>query len=233
MTRRKQHRFFQNAQSDNVIESGKPLYKTIRGRWNEDYFKNDHPIIVELACGKGEYTVGLAQVFPDKNFIGVDIKGDRIARGSQAAQTLGLTNVAFLRTDINFLEEFFAEKELTEIWITFPDPQPRPKQEKHRLTHPRFLSIYKRLLITTGAFHLKTDNLEFFKYSLEQIRNNGFTDLQCTTDLYESSFDVIHHNIKTKYECLYTNQGFTINYLQCKTGAISKSHLLTNYKTII
>ncbi len=107
MTRRKQHRFLQNADSTNVIEVGKPQYKTIKGGWRKDYFGNEHPIVLELACGKGEYTVGLAQAFPDTNFIGVDIKGDRIARGSQIAQTLGLTNVAFLRTDINFLSEFF------------------------------------------------------------------------------------------------------------------------------
>jgi tRNA (guanine-N7-)-methyltransferase len=220
VTRRKQHRFLQNAESTNVIEVGKPHYKTIKGNWRTDYFGNENPIVLELACGKGEYTVGLAQAFPHVNFIGVDIKGDRIARGSQAAQALGLTNVAFLRTDINFLTEFFAEREVNEIWVTFPDPQPRPKQEKHRLTHPRFLSTYQQLLKAGGTFHLKTDNPELFAYSLEQIRAGHFTDLQCTTDLYNSPLNAIHFGIKTKYEQMFLDKGFTINYLQCKTGVI-------------
>ncbi|MFD2572169.1 tRNA (guanosine(46)-N7)-methyltransferase TrmB [Spirosoma soli] len=223
MTRRKQHRFLQNAESSNVIEVSKPLYKTIRGKWRSDYFKNDNPIVLELACGKGEYTVGLAQAFPDKNFIGVDIKGDRIARGSQAAQSLGLANVAFLRTDINYLQEFFEEGEVSELWITFPDPQPRPKQEKHRLTHPRFLTVYKSVLIRNGTLHLKTDNPQFFAYSLDKVRELGFNNLQYTTDLYSSPLNDLHLGIKTRYEKLFFDKGFTINYLQCKTGEDCKS----------
>ncbi|GAB3956185.1 tRNA (guanosine(46)-N7)-methyltransferase TrmB [Spirosoma harenae] len=219
MTRRKTHRFLQNAESLNVIEVGKPLYKTIRGKWRTDYFNNDNPIVLELACGKGEYTVGLAQAFPNTNFIGVDIKGDRIARGSQAAQKLGLANVAFLRTDINFLHEFFSGGEVNEIWITFPDPQPRPKQEKHRLTHPRFLELYKQILIPGGTLHLKTDNPELFAYSIEQVKSNGGIELQFTNDLYASPLNKIHIGIKTKYEQLFYNKGFTINYLQCKMGS--------------
>lgn len=220
MTRRKTHRFLQNADSANVLEIGKPLYKTIRGRWRSDYFGNKNPIILELACGKGEYTIGLAQAFPNANFIGVDIKGDRIARGSQRAQTLGLTNVAFLRTDINFLTQFFAPGEVNEIWITFPDPQPRPKQAKHRLTHPRFLAVYQTLLIEEGILHLKTDNSDLFTYSLETITECNFVNLQYTTDLYDSQLISIHLNIKTRYEDLFYKKGFTINYLQCKKGTI-------------
>ena len=220
MTRRKTHRFLQNAQSDNVIEAGKPLYKTIRGRWRENYFGNHHPIVLELACGKGEYTVGLAQTFPETNFVGIDIKGDRIARGSQMAQSLGLTNVAFLRTDINFLNEFFVPNEVNEIWITFPDPQPRPKQEKHRLTHPRFLAIYKTLLVSNGTLHLKTDNPELFAYSLEKVDEEKFTDLQSTNDLYNSQLYNIHLGIQTTYERMFFAKGFTINYLQCKTAVV-------------
>lgn len=221
MTRRKKEFFQHNAGSTNVIEVGKPQYTSIKGHWRRDYFLNENPIVLELACGKGEYTIGLAQAFPDKNFIGVDIKGDRIARGSKVAQTLGLTNVAFLRTDINFLHEFFVEGEINEVWITFPDPQPRPRQEKHRLTHPRFLSIYRQLLVKGGSLHLKTDNPGLFNYSLFTIRNiPDFCDLQFTTDLYKSPLNKIHIGIKTKYEQLFFDKGFTINYLQCKTGAI-------------
>ena len=216
MTRRKQHRFLQNADSANVIEVGKPQYKTIKGRWRTDYFGNQNPIVLELACGKGEYTVGLAQAFPDRNYVGVDIKGDRIARGSQAAQMQGLHNVAFLRTDINFLDEFFDPEEVNELWITFPDPQPRPKQEKHRLTHPRFLTLYQRLLAPGGTLHLKTDNSELFAYSVQMIQEMAFTNLQYTTNLYTSSLNQLHFGIQTKYEQLFHNKGFTINYLQCK-----------------
>ena len=226
MTRRKTHRFLHNAESSNVIEVGKPLYKTIRGRWRPDYFGNDSPIVLELACGKGEYTIGLAQAFPDTNFIGVDIKGDRLARGSKAAQLLDLKNVAFLRTDINFLTEFFTEGEVNEIWITFPDPQPRPRQEKHRLTHPRFLSTYQTILVPGGTLHLKTDNPDLFAYSLEQVKEQmKCVDLHYTTDLYNSLLNNIHLGIKTKYETMFTTKGFTINYLQCKTDVTKLNHI--------
>lgn len=220
MTRRKQQFFDQNAESTNVIEVGKRWYKTIKGNWRADYFGNENPIVLELACGKGEYTVGLAQAFPNINFVGVDIKGDRIARGSQRAQVLGLLNVAFLRTDINYLTEFFQDCEVDEIWVTFPDPQPRPKQEKHRLTHPRFLTTYKRLLRPGGIFHLKTDSPELFAYSMEKVKEEMFNSLQYTTDLYTSPLNNIHLGIKTRYEQLFYDKGFTINYLQCKTGVI-------------
>lgn len=215
MKRGKQYRFAQNAIAENVIENGKPLYNSIKGNWCE-HFKNNNPIILELACGKGEYTVGLATEFPDYNFIGVDIKGDRIARGSQAALEKGLKNVAFLRTDIQYLREFFDVDEVSEIWVTFPDPQPRDKQEKHRLTHPRFLEIYTELLIEDGLFHLKTDNSPFFDYSMETLPAFGFTNLVATRNLYESSLNQIHHGIKTKYETMFFEKGFLINYLQCK-----------------
>ncbi|GAA4409813.1 tRNA (guanosine(46)-N7)-methyltransferase TrmB [Nibrella viscosa] len=223
--RRKLIRFQQNWESPNVIETGKPLFRTIKGTWREEYFKNNNPIVLELACGKGEYTVGLANAYPDKNFIGVDIKGDRIARGSQAALAGGLTNVAFLRTDIRYLLEFFAEGEVDEIWITFPDPQPRDKQEKHRLTYPYFLAIYSTILSSRGKLHLKTDNTAFFDYSLQVLPENGFTDLVYTHDLYSSSLNNIHLGIKTKYEELFYNKGFSIKYLQCKKSAADEAAL--------
>lgn len=207
-----------NAESDRVIEMGKPLFTEIKGNWQTDYFKNQQPLVLELACGKGEYTVGLARAYPATNFIGVDIKGDRIARGSQAAQTEGLANVAFLRTDIRYLTDFFADGEVSEIWITFPDPQPRDRQEKHRLTFPSFLTMYQRVLAPGGLLHLKTDNTDFFDYSLTTLLANGFTDLIATHDLYQSELNDLHLGIKTKYEALFYDKGFSIKYLQCKKG---------------
>jgi tRNA (guanine-N7-)-methyltransferase len=214
--RRKQFRFLQNTIASNVIENGKPAYESIKGHWRSTQFNNTNPIVLELACGKGEYSVGLAQQYPDYNFIGVDIKGDRIARGSQAALEQSLTNVAFLRTDIQYLSEFFDPDEVNEIWVTFPDPQPRERQEKHRLTHPRFLAIYAAILVPGGLFHLKTDNAPFFDYSLQTLPAFGFTDLIYTHDLYKSPMNELHYGIKTKYEALFVEKGFSINYLQCK-----------------
>ena len=211
--RLKLQRFEQNRLADNVIERGKPTYTAIKGQWNIDQFPRNQPIVVELGCGKGEYTVGLAQAFPDKNFIGVDVKGDRIARGSQQALVGKLTNVAFLRTDIQYLEEFFAPGEISELWITFPDPQPRDKQEKHRLTYAKFLGMYVRLLKSEGLLHLKTDNGPFFAYSLESLPANGFALLDWTTDLYNSLLNERHLGIQTKYEAMFFAKGFSINYL--------------------
>lgn len=220
MTRRKQHRFLHNAESQNVIEAGKPLYTQLKGRWREVYFQNTNPLVLELACGKGEYTVGLGRAYPDKNFVGVDIKGDRIARGSAAAIADGLSNVAFLRTDIRFLLDFFADGEVDEVWITFPDPQPRDRQEKHRLTHPRFLTLYNQVLTAEGLLHLKTDNTGFFDYSLHSLPEAGFTDIVHTDDLYHSPLNNSHLGIKTKYEAMFFDRGFSIKYLQCKKGQV-------------
>jgi tRNA (guanine-N7-)-methyltransferase len=213
------YRFEQNRVADNVIERGKPIYTTIKGRWLTDYFKNDNPIVLELGCGRGEYTVGLAEAYPERNFIGVDIKGDRIARGSQSAIEMGLSNVAFLRTDVQYLLEFFSEGEVDEIWITFPDPQPRDKQEKHRLTYASFLTLYNILLKSDGLLHLKTDHSLFFEYSLESLPRSGYTILASTKDLYESPLNDIHLGIKTKYEAMFYAKGHSINYLQSQKGA--------------
>lgn len=218
MTRRKQHRFQHNAESQYVIEAGKPLYTTIKGQWRDVYFRNQHPLVLELACGKGEYTIGLGRAYPGKNFVGVDIKGDRIARGSLAASAETLANVGFLRTDIRYLTDFFAAEEVDELWITFPDPQPRDRQEKHRLTYPFFLELYKQVLKPGGLLHLKTDNPEFFAYSLQTLPAAGFTNLTATTDLYQSPLNNLHLGIKTKYEAMFFDKGFSINYLQCKKG---------------
>lgn len=217
MSRKKQHRFEHNIIADNVIERGKELYTSIKGKWNEVFFKNSNPITVELACGKGEYTVGLSKQFPNINFIGVDIKGDRIARGSKKAMDLNLSNVAFLRTGIQYLDEFFEPEEIDEMWLVHPDPQPRDKEEKRRLTNQNFLDIYKIYLKNEGIFHLKTDSEFLFDYSLEVIKADPeFELLDYTDDLYNSDLKEGHFDIVTHYEKLFNEKGATIHYLKAK-----------------
>ncbi len=213
MSRKKLPRFEHNSLAINVVERGKELYTSIKGNWRSKYFNNQNPIVLELACGKGEYTVGLASLFPEKNFIGIDIKGDRIARGSKKSMELNLHNVAFLRTSMAYLEEFFEEGEVDEIWLIHPDPQPRDKEERKRLTNPRYLSLYKSILKKGGLFYFKTDNDGLFDYSYETIANSGFKILRFTKDLYESNLFSEHHGIVTHYEKLFVAKGCKINYL--------------------
>lgn len=215
--RRKNHRFEHNQNADNVIERGKPLYTTIKGNWNSEFFKNPNPLVLELACGKGEYTVGLAENIPDKNFIGIDIKGDRIARGSKRAIEKGLENAVFLRTGISYLDEFFEPSEVDEMWLIHPDPQPRDKQERKRLTNPEFLEIYKTYLKNDGLFRLKTDSPFLYDYSLEVLKEDPeFEILAHTNDLYHSELLEEHYGIKTHYEQLWVEKGFTVNYIKCR-----------------
>jgi tRNA (guanine-N7-)-methyltransferase len=217
MSRRKKHRFEHNIQASNVIERGKYLYTTIKGKWSEVYFKNDNPIVLELACGKGEYSVGLGEVYPDKNFIGIDIKGDRIARGSKRAIEKGLVNVCFLRAGIQFLEEFFIDGEVDEIWLINPDPQPRDKEEKRRLTNEKYLSLYSKVLKLDGQLNFKTDNDFLYKYTLKTLRNYvDFEVTNYTEDLYLSELYSEHHGIKTHYEELFVEQGHIISYIKSK-----------------
>lgn len=216
MSRNKLARFEHNRVSPNVLEPGKELFETIKGNWREVYFRNANPIVLEIACGRGEYTVGLARHFPNLNFIGIDRKGDRIAQGSQQALAAGLPNVAFLRTDVFRLLDFFAKDEVNEIWITFPDPQLRISQVKNRLTDARYLSLYREVLVNEGVLHLKTDHDGFFDFSIETLSANGFSDLTVTRDLYSSEMNLTHLGIKTKYEEIFTKKGFSIKYLKCK-----------------
>lgn len=212
--RNKQQRFAANQQNPRVVEPGKPLYQTVRGHWADQFFGNQHPLVVELACGRGEYTVGLARACPAKNFVGVDIKGARLWKGGQTAQSEGLTNAGFLRVRIEGLEAFFAPREVDELWITFPDPRPRDRDEKRRLTSPRFLSLYRRLLAPDGWVHLKTDNRPLFDYTLQTLAGENVRDLVTTHDLYASPHAADHHGIQTRYEEIFRAQGFAINYLR-------------------
>lgn len=213
--KRKLERFKVIESQPNVVEPTKDFYHTIKGNWNKEFFKNDNPITVELACGRGEYTIGLAKLFPDKNYIGIDIKGERIWKGSTTATESELTNAAFLRTMILLVENFFVEGEISEIWITFPDPRPRVRDIKRRLTSPRFLSIYKRLLKPGGYVRLKTDNTGFYEFTLEELsQRDDIADLKFTDDVYNSDLRPECFDIKTKYEQLFASKGERIKYLR-------------------
>jgi len=212
--RKKRSKFADNEHRQNIIQPGKPLFESIKGQWRGAYFQNENPIVLELACGRGEYTVGLAPIYPEKNFIGVDVKGDRIWKGSSIAEQNGYTNVAFLRTHILELDSFFDQAEVNEVWIVFPDPRPRDKDEKRRLTHPRFLDMYKRIIVTGGAIHLKTDNTGLFQYTLEVLNSRNDVELlEHTFDLYHSPLLERHHGIRTRYEGIFSAEGHDIKYL--------------------
>lgn len=188
--------------------------KAYQGKWASEFFKNDNPVILELACGKGEYTVNLAKQFPNINFIGIDYKGNRIWRGAKTALEEGITNVGFLRIQIETILDHFAAGEIAEIWITFPDPQPQDSREKKRLTNPTFLTKYKLLLVENGVMHLKTDNDGFYAYTIEQIEALSLPKHKETTDLYKSDLVDNVLSIKTYYERKYLAENKNINYVQ-------------------
>lgn len=199
----------------NVIEPGKELFNTIKGKWSDVFFKNQHPITIELACGRGEYSVNLARQFPDRNYIGVDKKGDRLWKGSTWAVEDNLQNVAFLRTGILFIESFFEVGEVNEVWLTFPDPLPRKRDAKRRLSSTRYLDMYKKILAQDGYFRFKTDNTDLFNFTLEELSyRNDLVDFEYTHDLYQSVLRPECFDIKTKYEEMFSAQGEVIKYLR-------------------
>lgn len=186
----------------------------LRENWRADFFKNNNEIIVELGCGKGEYTVGLANRFPDKNFIGVDIKGARIWRGLKNTEEGNISNVAFIRSRINLIEYMFGKDEVDEIWITFPDPHPMTSKERRRLTSPRFIDRYYKVLKPGGIINLKTDNIIFFEYTLDVIRDHGHELLYTTYDVYGEKNDNVLTDIQTFYEKKWLANGTKIKYLK-------------------
>ncbi len=190
----------------------------LKGNWNKEHFKNDQPIVLELGCGKGEYTVGLAKKYPGKNFIGVDIKGNRIWRGAKTALDEHIANAAFLRTRIDFIDSCFSMGEVSEIWITFPDPQPQKSRIRKRLTSPVFLARYKKILSPGGRIRLKTDSQELWNYSLEVVREFGHTLICSSPDLYADPSGDFEDaaSIETYYESKFKKLGFTICYLEFK-----------------
>lgn len=191
----------------------------LQNQWNKLVFKNQQPLILELGCGRGEYTVGMARAFPQKNFIGVDIKGARIWRGAKTVQEEQIPNAAFLRTRIEFIESCFGNQEVDEIWITFPDPQPKEKRTKKRLTSTHFLNRYKKFLKNNGIIHLKTDSRELYEYTLALIELNQLELLSNCSDLYADFPNDPILGIKTRYEEIFTREGKTITYLKFKLAA--------------
>ena len=213
---------------DNVIQpeiedvSGKD--HPIKGRWNQDLFKNGNPITIELGCGKGEYTVGLANNFPHDNFIGIDIKGARMWRGAKTSNEQKLPNVAFLRTRIEFINSFFSSDEVDEIWITFPDPHPGGRNSNKRLTSPWFLNSYRIFLKDKGLIHLKTDNKELYDFTCKVLSHNNVETIISTNDLYTEKIDNIL-SIRTHYEKIFLDAGLKINYLSFR---LDKEKIIEN-----
>ena len=184
----------------------------MKGKWNEIFFKNENPIVLELGCGKGEYTVGLGKLYPDKNFVGVDIKGARLWTGAKESFENGMKNVAFLRTNIEMIHSFFAENEVSEIWLTFPDPQ--MKKVTKRLTATNFMKSYQQFVKDDGLIHLKTDSNFMFTYTCEMVKANHYPVIFSNDDLYTSDLQDPILSIKTYYEQQWLDRGLTIKYIQ-------------------
>ncbi len=220
MAKRKLKKFAEVNSFDNCFflsfEESRADGLPLKGKWNKSYFHNNNPIVLELGCGKGEYTIGLAQRYPDKNFIGVDIKGNRIWTGAKTALENKMNNVAFIRTRIDFIDCCFTENEINEIWITFPDPQPQKTRIRSRLTNMMFINRYKKILRIEGIIHLKTDNEPFYNYTCEIIAENNLIELDATNDLYADTTkrDEALTSIKTYYEKMFSDKGFKICYLK-------------------
>jgi len=194
----------------------------IKGRWNMEIFKNGNPLVLELGCGKGEYSIGLAKRFPEKNFIGVDIKGARMWRGAKTSNELKMSNVAFLRTRIEFINSFFTTDEVDEIWVTFPDPHPGLRNSNKRLTSPWFLNMYRQFIRNNGLIHLKTDNSELYNYTKSVVELNGLEIVYTTDDLYSQELADEILSIRTHYEQIFLNAGFKINYIRFRLNNENK-----------
>lgn len=220
-SKNKLKRFIENESFDNVIQPSRDdLIKfnfVFRGKWKKKVFKNSNPIVLELGCGKGEYTVNLAKLNPNKNYIGIDIKGARFWRGAKNAIEEKLENVIFLRTQIELLDFIFEKNEIDEIWLTFPDPQIKFQRRKHRLTNTKFLSIYKNILNDSGIIHLKTDSEFLHGYTLGKLEEMSINPIVSNHDIYKNlNAPVEATQIQTHYEKIYLNEGKKITYLNFK-----------------
>ena len=220
-SKNKLKRFKENEQFDNVFQPTREEVVggefPLKGNWKKDFFKNDNPLIIELGCGKGEYSVGLAERYPETNFVGIDIKGARFWRGAKTAVDTGMANVAFIRTQIELIDHIFAENEVDEIWITFPDPQIKYKRTKHRMTNSDFLDLYKKILQPSGIVNLKTDSEFMHGYTLGLLHGLGHEVLYANHDIYknEGSPEVVTA-IQTFYEKQYLEVNKPITYIRFK-----------------
>lgn len=228
MGKNKLRRFAENESFENLFQpSFEEVFNTdyrLKGQWHSSVFNNQNPIVLELGCGKGEYTVGLARLFPNKNFIGVDIKGARMWRGAKTALDEGLKNTAFIRTRIEHIKSFFAVGEVDEIWVTFPDPQPRPAKATKRLTSSRFLNYYVQFLKPGAIIHLKTDSQLLHSYTRALVEQNNLKMLVCTSNLYNDVKDDPILGIKTFYEQQFLEQGLPITYIKFEINHTGPFH---------
>lgn len=216
--KRKLEHFAENLTFDNyfqfTFEELQNQYVPLKGKWNSDFFHNSNPIVLELGCGKGEYTVGLARAEKNFNFIGIDIKGARMWRGLKTSQEEELKNVAFIRTHIEFIEHFFAPEEVSEIWVTFPDPHPQNSQSKKRLTSPQFLERYRSFLKKNGIVNLKTDSDLMYDFTMKVVAENNLPLYYHSSDLYANSDEMKVKTIRTFYEQKWLDQGLSIKYIR-------------------
>lgn len=215
-------RFEQMKNFSNVFEEGVETFRAdnfpLKGKWNSNHFKNDRPITLELACGKGEFTVNLAEKQPERNYIGIDIKGARMFVGAKDALDKELSNAAFLRTRIDFITAFFGNGEIDEIWLVHPDPHLKDRRERKRLTSPMFIARYREILKPGGVIRLKTDSKDLFDYSLEQIEEHSYELIQAVPNVYQkiSSLEAdlqFAVQIRTHYEEIFEKRGHSIHYL--------------------
>jgi len=216
MTKRKMHKYYEVQSFRNVIDVShfKPnITYDSKGEWSAYHFGNNHPVILELACGKGEYTLGLARLFPEKNIVGIDIKGERIWRGAKTAIEEPLDNVMFIRGYIDHITNFFGQAEVDEIWITFPDPYLKDRKEHKRLTHPEFLNRYKSILKPNGIIHLKTDSPELYEFTQSVISNQNLKLIEQIDDIYSKACIPEILSIQTTYEKKHIANGRTIRYI--------------------
>ncbi len=218
MGKDKYRRFQENLTFANMVQ---PAFDEIfgkdhnlKGRWREDFFRNDKPVVLELGCGRGEYTVALAAANPDINYIGIDIKGARMWRGAKTATERGMANAAFLRTRIEFINSFFGRGEVDEIWITFPDPQLKKQRVKKRLTSPVFLGYYSQFLKPGANIHLKTDSQHLHEYTMAVAACNGLPVSVCSADIYGDGTADPVLSIKTAYEQKFLSEGLPITYIR-------------------
>jgi len=221
-SKNKLKRFKENLTFKNVIQPSREILVDnnfeYKGKWNNLFFKNNNPIIIELGCGKGEYSIELAKLNPEKNFIGIDIKGARFWRGAKTAIDEGLNNIAFVRSQIELIDKIFSKDEVSEIWITFPDPQIKFKREKHRLINLKFINLYKNILVPNGIINLKTDSEFLHGYMLGLINSTNFLELIYSNhDIYNNSGapdDVL--SIQTFYELKFLKQKKPITFINFK-----------------